>query len=160
MSRWWKTTEIKIIRNGLENEMNATQIAEHLPGRTIGAVRIKINQVQQQYGAGAHLTERKVRDWLFGSPHEPNDAANESIAQIVDRVAERACISPAAIYGSSRLRCHVRARHAAMYLAWRDLRKSTPKIGMAFGNRDHTTVLHAIRAVEARPHLYPIGDRE
>ncbi len=47
-----------------------------------------------------------------------------------------------------RLRSIVRPRQIAMALA-RDLtNRSFPEIGAAFGNRDHTTVLHACRRVE------------
>lgn len=41
------------------------------------------------------------------------------------------------------------ARHMAMYLARRLTPYSFPDIGMCFGKRDHTTVLHAVRRIEA-----------
>jgi chromosomal replication initiator protein len=37
-----------------------------------------------------------------------------------------------------------------MYLAAKLTLQSLPAIGRRFGNRDHTTVIHAIRAVEHR----------
>jgi hypothetical protein len=40
------------------------------------------------------------------------------------------------------------ARQIAMYLCKTMTGVSLPKIGHAFGNRDHTTVLHAIRKIE------------
>lgn len=42
------------------------------------------------------------------------------------------------------------ARQDAMYLARKLTLKSLPDIGRRFGHRDHTTVIHAIRAVEKR----------
>lgn len=46
-----------------------------------------------------------------------------------------------------RARRIARPRQVAMYFA-RDLtRHSLPSIGRMFGNRDHTTVLHAIRSI-------------
>lgn len=42
----------------------------------------------------------------------------------------------------------VYARHVAMYVAYMVTNNSTPAIGRIFGNRDHTTVLHAIRKIE------------
>lgn len=39
-------------------------------------------------------------------------------------------------------------RHVAMYLAKKLTLKSLPEVGRAFANRDHTTVLHAVRKVE------------
>lgn len=43
----------------------------------------------------------------------------------------------------------VLARHMAMYVAYQITFSSTTMIGRAFGNRDHTTVLHAIKKVNA-----------
>jgi len=41
-----------------------------------------------------------------------------------------------------------RPRQIAMYLAYEATPKSTPEIGRRFGDRDHTTVLHAIKNVQ------------
>lgn len=43
----------------------------------------------------------------------------------------------------------VRVRQVAMYLAKTLTEKSMPEIGRRFGGRDHTTVLHAVRKIEA-----------
>jgi len=40
------------------------------------------------------------------------------------------------------------ARHVAMYLCKQRLKCSFPELGRAFGNRDHTTVMSAVRKVE------------
>ncbi len=42
------------------------------------------------------------------------------------------------------------ARHVAMYLCKQRLKCSFPEIGRAFGNRDHTTVMSAVRKIEAQ----------
>jgi chromosomal replication initiator protein len=42
------------------------------------------------------------------------------------------------------------ARHVAMYLCKQRLKCSYPEIGRAFGNRDHTTVMSAVRKIEAQ----------
>ena len=42
------------------------------------------------------------------------------------------------------------ARHVAMYLTKRLTSHSLKVIGLHFGNRDHSTVVHAIQAVEAK----------
>jgi chromosomal replication initiator protein len=45
------------------------------------------------------------------------------------------------------------ARQVAMYLVKEQTQKSLPEIGEAFGGRDHTTVLHAVRKItEQRQH--------
>lgn len=43
-------------------------------------------------------------------------------------------------------------RHMAMYLCKTLTLKSMPEIGRAFGNRDHTTVLHAFRKIRGLIH--------
>jgi chromosomal replication initiator protein len=66
----------------------------------------------------------------------------------VKRVVAAFGVSEAELLGASRLRGVLRARQVAMYLA-RDLTGlSLPRLGAAFGGRDHTTVLHACRKVE------------
>lgn len=155
MTRFWKTDEIRIILDGLEAGLSVSEIAKQLPHRSPDAVRVRAASLLQENEPA--LQKCHVRDWLFGQPEDSPSAMHESIAEIVARVAAEAGVSSSAIFSQSRLRAHVRARHAAMYLAYRETGKSLPKIGLAFGNRDHTTVLHAIRKVEAAPHLYPIG---
>ncbi len=43
----------------------------------------------------------------------------------------------------------MRPRQIGMYLAKTLTARSLPEIGRRFGGRDHTTVLHAIRKIEA-----------
>jgi chromosomal replication initiator protein len=47
-----------------------------------------------------------------------------------------------------RSREYARPRQIAMYLAKQVTPKSYPEIGRLFGNRDHTTVMHACRQIE------------
>lgn len=73
----------------------------------------------------------------------------DSLDRIVNRVSAMFEVSPKDVTGPSRLRSLTAARRLAMYLA-RDLTDaSLPQIGRFFGGRDHTTVLHACRTVEA-----------
>ena len=52
------------------------------------------------------------------------------------------------LYGSSRSQSIATARQIAMYLCRERTSLSLPKIGQAFGGRDHTTVIHAVRQIE------------
>ena len=54
------------------------------------------------------------------------------------------------IISGSRRRPLVDARQVAMYVTRNMTELSFPDIGKAFGNRDHTTVMHAVRKIEAR----------
>ena len=52
------------------------------------------------------------------------------------------------IIGGSRRRPLVDSRQIAMYVTRNMTDLSYPEIGRAFGNRDHTTVIHAVRKIE------------
>jgi chromosomal replication initiator protein len=47
------------------------------------------------------------------------------------------------------------ARHVAMYLCKQRLKCSFPELGRAFGGRDHTTVMSAVRKIEAQREIDP-----
>jgi chromosomal replication initiator protein len=51
------------------------------------------------------------------------------------------------LVGQSRSRVLVNARQVAMYLCRELTELSLPRIGQAFGGRDHTTVMHADRKI-------------
>ena len=52
--------------------------------------------------------------------------------------------------GGSRRRPLVEARQIAMYVTRNMTDLSFPEIGRVYGNRDHTTVMHAVRKIESR----------
>jgi chromosomal replication initiator protein len=54
-----------------------------------------------------------------------------------------------------RTRNLVRPRQVSMYLAKSLTQRSYPDIGRRFGNRDHTTVIHAVRQIERLSRLDP-----
>ena len=56
-------------------------------------------------------------------------------------------ISLTAMCSPSRMGNVVRARQVAMFLVKELTLKSLPEIGRKFGDRDHTTVLHAVRKI-------------
>jgi chromosomal replication initiator protein len=72
-----------------------------------------------------------------------------SIAEIQERVAEHFGIWLGEMRSGRRFRRVARPRQVAMYLARELTGRSLPAIGRAFGGRDHTTILHALRRVEA-----------
>lgn len=77
------------------------------------------------------------------------DAAADGVT--VDLVVEEAAIhfgvSVEDLRGASRSRVIVNARQVAMYLCWELTDVSRPDIGRAFGGRDLTVVLHAVRKI-------------
>ena len=71
------------------------------------------------------------------------EAAEISIKRIQDLVADRFDLSLEELCGEKRSQNIVYPRQVAMYLSRELTDKSLPKIGEAFGGRDHTTVIHA-----------------
>ena len=70
-----------------------------------------------------------------------------SIDMIQKVVADYYKIKLSDLYGKRRLAGFVLPRQVAMYLSKEMTQKSLPDIGEAFGGRDHTTVLHAVRKI-------------
>ena len=76
-----------------------------------------------------------------------------SVEFIQKTVADFFKIKVADMYSKRRHAHIVLPRQIAMYLAKELTQKSLPEIGEAFGGRDHTTVLHAMRKIaEHRQH--------
>jgi chromosomal replication initiator protein len=69
--------------------------------------------------------------------------------EIIGATAAATGLSPADLIGPSRRQPLVRARQTAMYLCRELTDLSLPKIGRAFGGRDHTTVMHALDRVKS-----------
>jgi len=71
-----------------------------------------------------------------------------TLARITNTVARRFSLKIAELKGKSRRRQLVQARGVAMLLARQLAGVSYQKIGKHFGNRDHSTVMHACRQTE------------
>jgi chromosomal replication initiator protein len=68
--------------------------------------------------------------------------------EIQKRVAEHFKIRVSDMSSARRSRAVARPRQVAMYLSKQLTSRSLPEIGRAFGGRDHTTVIHAVRKIE------------
>jgi chromosomal replication initiator protein len=70
-----------------------------------------------------------------------------TIEEIQRKVAEHWNIRLTDMASPRRARAVARPRQVAMYLAKQLTSRSLPEIGRRFGNRDHTTVMHAVQRV-------------
>lgn len=70
-----------------------------------------------------------------------------TIDEIQRKVAEHYNMRLTDMYSARRARNVARPRQVAMYLAKQLTSRSLPEIGRKFGNRDHTTVMHAVSRV-------------
>ncbi len=88
------------------------------------------------------ITEIVLKDLL------PSETGPEiTAAQIMAATAQYFGVTVEDLCGTSRSRVLVTARQIAMYLCRELTDLSLPKIGQAFGGRDHTTVMHADRKI-------------
>jgi chromosomal replication initiator protein len=76
----------------------------------------------------------------------PNEASVEDIQRMVCHHFKLRSID---LVSKDRHKSIAFARHVAMYLCKQRLKCSFPELGRAFGNRDHTTVISAVRKVES-----------
>ncbi|MEV4535654.1 chromosomal replication initiator protein DnaA [Asanoa sp. NPDC049518] len=88
------------------------------------------------------IAEEVLRDFI------PDGSGPEITAdQIMVSTADYFGVSLEDLRGHSRSRVLVNARQVAMYLCRELTDLSLPRIGQAFGGRDHTTVMHADRKI-------------
>jgi len=100
------------------------------------------------------LKEKVIRDWLdIGTPdpidpeidgYNPEVPKPPTIRQIKKEVSERRGVSIIDMESPRRAHKIVYARFEAMWISRHLTTKSYPEIGREFGNRDHTSVLHAV----------------
>ena len=73
-----------------------------------------------------------------------------SMEDVVRKVSEVSGIPEDGIVGQSRKKEIVEARQTAMFLCRNILDSSLSSVGVFFGGRDHTTVMHAIKTIEEK----------
>ncbi len=71
------------------------------------------------------------------------------VSDIQKAVCSHFRVTSAELLSKDRHRSVAFARQVAMYLCRQRLKSSFPELGRAFGNRDHTTVMSAVRKVES-----------
>jgi chromosomal replication initiator protein len=91
------------------------------------------------------IAETIIRDLV----HSGGDQRRIKIEDILRVVSRHFGVSKGDLLSQRRHRSVVWPRQIGMYLAKQLTARSLPEIGRRFGNRDHTTVLHAIRKIES-----------
>jgi chromosomal replication initiator protein len=90
------------------------------------------------------LADEVIRDLV-----RPSDPRRIRVEDILRIVAKHFGVTRSDLLSSRRTANVVRPRQIAMYLAKTLTLRSLPEIGRRFGGRDHTTVLHAVRKIDA-----------
>jgi Bacterial dnaA protein helix-turn-helix len=86
--------------------------------------------------------------WIVDEINPPHPL-KLSIEEIQNAVERHCKVGHIELISARRTADVVRPRQIAMFLARRLTASSLPVIGRKFGDRDHTTVLHAVRKIEA-----------
>ncbi len=72
-----------------------------------------------------------------------------SVDEVIRAVCHHFNLRSGDLLGKDRHRSIANARHVAIYLCRQRLKCSYPELGRHFGHRDHTSVMHAVKKVEA-----------
>lgn len=119
----------KIASNIRELEGALTRISAH---SSFGGREITLDMAQEVLRDLLRANDRRLR-----------------LDDVQKKVCERFGVKVSEIQSPARYRSVARPRQIAMYLSKMLTTKSYPEIGRFFGGRDHTTVVHAVKAVEA-----------
>jgi len=97
--------------------------------------------------------EVALRDWLSLAPAKALRRATSVI--VLNTVCDRMGFSRVELIGECRTGDVVKARQIACWLMRKHSGISYPRIGGILGGRDHTTILHSCRKVDARKEADP-----
>ncbi len=123
-------------------EFIASKIATNIRELEGALIRVTAFASLNRQPVDFSLAEIVLKDLM---PQE--DAGQITSATIMAQTAAYFGLTIEDLCGASRSRVLVTARQIAMYLCRELTDLSLPKIGQQFGNRDHTTVMHADRKI-------------
>lgn len=125
-------------------------ILEFMAHRLTGNVRHLEGALNRVYAfasfTGKAMTLEAAQECL--SDILRNSEKKITVDTIIRKVADHYNVRMTDMLGPRRARSIARPRQIAMYLSKRLTTKSLPEIGRNFSNRDHTTVIHAVRKIE------------
>jgi chromosomal replication initiator protein len=127
------------------------QVLEFLAGRIVSSIR-ELEGALNKVVAHATLMDKQITLETTQEILVDLLRANEKALTITDiqkKVTTHYNIKMTDMASSNRSRNVARPRQIAMYLAKRLTTRSLSEIGRKFGGKDHTTVMHAIKRVEA-----------
>jgi chromosomal replication initiator protein len=119
-------------------ELIASKVQSNIRELEGALIRVSAFASLQRSAADSQMAEAVLKD-LFPDGREQE----VSVQLIMQEVADYFSLTVEDLCSPSRSRQLVTARQIAMYLARELTEMSLPRIGKAFGGRDHTTVMHA-----------------
>jgi len=161
-------TRVAIVRN--KATLEGIELDDEVALYLAQVIRSNIRELEGtliRLAAKSSLTGRRV-DINFVRDELKNIISTRAQTLSVEDIQRAVChhfhLRAAELTSKDRHRTVAFARHVAMFLCKQRLRCSFPEIGRAFGNRDHTTVMSAVRKIdqqreddpEVRAHLEAI----
>jgi len=147
-------TRIAILRKKAESENLRVpdEILSYIAARVTTNIR-ELEGILIRVTAFANLNRHAVDMQLVQTVLKDISPQGESklvsAAEIIKAVSAYYKISADDLSGSSRAQAIALARQIAMYICREQTSLSLPKIGQLFGNRDHTTVMYAVKKVNS-----------
>jgi chromosomal replication initiator protein len=145
-------TRVAIVRK--KALLEGIELSDEVVSMVAQAVRSNVRELEGtliRLAAKASLLHRPIdldfarAEVLATTSSRPTDASVEDIQRLV---CHHFKLRSGDLLSKDRHRSIAFARHVAMYLCKQRLKCSFPELGRAFGNRDHTTVMSAVRKVE------------
>ena len=97
---------------------------------------------------GSVVTMDAVRETLRHF-HSDESTAAVTVDDVLQAVGVYFDLKRADLVGAGRQRKIAAPRHMAMYIVRKLIGLSYPEIGEAFGGRDHTSIMHGVKKIEA-----------
>jgi chromosomal replication initiator protein len=131
------------------------QVPDEVITLLAGSIRTSIRELEGAFNklvAYAQLVDKAITVELAQSMLA--EALRASSRRITIDEIQKACaahfrIDQSEMRSQRRARAVARPRQVAMYLAKKLTPRSLPEIGRVFGGRDHSTVIHAVKTIEA-----------
>jgi chromosomal replication initiator protein len=147
-------TRIAILRKKVNTERIAVtdpEVLTFIAGRVSSNIR-ELEGALTRVVAFSSLTDRamtvELAEHVLKDVFPQGDAAPEvTIPRIQEAVSERFGVTLEELVSPRRSQSVAYPRQVAMYLSRELTDSSLPKIGREFGNRDHTTVMHATQKI-------------
>ncbi|MEU6860293.1 chromosomal replication initiator protein DnaA [Glycomyces sp. NPDC046736] len=124
-------------------EFIATQIHHSIRELEGALIRVTAYASLNRKPVDLGLAEEVLHDLI----PESGKSTELTVDQIMQATADYFGVQAGDLKGNSRSRVLVNARQVAMYLCREMTDLSLPRIGQAFGGRDHTTVMHANKKI-------------
>ena len=140
-------TQIKAKEKGLDLNMESVQpIASNVESaRKIEGILIKI--MTETRLKHVDISSELIESVLGKGTEASNDKGRKTPGEVIDAIAKYYDIGKRNLLGDSRARPVARPRQILMYLLRTHLGIPLEEVGRLVGNRDHTTVMHAVEKI-------------